>query len=151
MAFHQEYSNLLNQLPPSLIQESWRRLTTRKRKPLSENEASNINPIIEVFLRHEVVRYQRKKLRQRRNHTLQLENQNITKNSTMDKRSKSSVTLSESDIREIKDALNSAEISINKLEKENRELLDIINAKEQKIIALIEAKHDPELRTYPTH
>ena len=69
----------------------------------------------------------------------------------MDKRSKSSVTLSESDIREIKDALNSAEISINKLEKENRQLLDIINAKDQKIIALIEAKHDPELRTYPTH
>ena len=130
MAFHQEYTNLLNKLPPSLIDESWRRLTTRKRKPLSGNEASNINPIIEAFLRHEVERYQRKKHRQRRNHPpdVNLEKQYITKYSSMNKQSKSSVTLSESDIQIVKEALSSAKKSIDMLEKENRRLLNIINA-----------------------
>jgi hypothetical protein len=61
MAFHVSYSNLLSQLPPSLIESGWIRLTTRKRNPLSESEASSINPIIEGFLKHEVDRYQRKR------------------------------------------------------------------------------------------
>src|SRR5438477_4781909 len=61
MAFHDSYSNLLNQLPPSLIKAGWIRLTTRKRNPLTESEASDISPIIEAFLKHEVDRYQRKK------------------------------------------------------------------------------------------
>ena len=47
-----------------------------------------------------------------------------------------SITLSKNDIREIKDALKSAEVSINKLEKEKHQLLDIILAKDKKIIAL---------------
>ncbi|CAG8543626.1 3865_t:CDS:2 [Ambispora leptoticha] len=45
---------------------SWKRLTARKRNPLTEDEASNINPIIESFLKHEIERYQQKKQRQRR-------------------------------------------------------------------------------------
>src|SRR5438552_15879797 len=61
MAFHDSYSNLLNQLPPSLIKAGWIRLTTRKRNPLTESEASDVSPIIEAFLKHEVDRYQRKK------------------------------------------------------------------------------------------
>lgn len=48
----------------------------------------------------------------------------------------SSITLSKNDIREIKDALKSAKVSINKLEKEKHQLLDIILAKDKKIIAL---------------
>ena len=61
MPFYDSYSNLLSQLPPSLIKAGWIRLTTRKRNPLTESEASNISPIIEAFLKHEVDRYQRKK------------------------------------------------------------------------------------------
>ena len=61
MSFHESYSNLLIQLPPSLIKAEWIRLTTRKKNPLSESEASSINPIIEEFLKHEIDRYQRKK------------------------------------------------------------------------------------------
>jgi hypothetical protein len=61
MAFHESYSNLLNQLPPSIIKAGWIRLTTRKKNPLSENEANGISPIIESFLKHEVNRYQKNK------------------------------------------------------------------------------------------
>ncbi|RIB01321.1 hypothetical protein C2G38_2231187 [Gigaspora rosea] len=61
MVFHENYSNLLTQLPPSLIKARWNRLTTRKKNPLSESEASSISPIIEAFLKHEVDKYQRKK------------------------------------------------------------------------------------------
>src|SRR5271155_5348749 len=61
MTFHGSYSNLLSQLPPSLINTGWIRFTTRKRNPLSESEAGSINPIIESFLKHEVNRYQEKK------------------------------------------------------------------------------------------
>ena len=63
MAFHESYSNLLTQLPPSLIKAGWIRLTTRKKNPLSENEASSINPIIESFLKHEINRYQKNRKR----------------------------------------------------------------------------------------
>ncbi|RIB27723.1 hypothetical protein C2G38_2159774 [Gigaspora rosea] len=39
MTFHENYSNLLTQLPPSLIKAGWNQLTTRKKNPLSESEA----------------------------------------------------------------------------------------------------------------
>src|SRR6185312_2187502 len=64
MEFHESCSKLLNQLPPSLIKAGWIRLTTRKKNPLSGNDASSINPIIESFLKHEISRYRKnKKLR----------------------------------------------------------------------------------------
>ncbi|CAG8483372.1 8313_t:CDS:2, partial [Scutellospora calospora] len=44
-----------------------RRLTTRKRNPLTELEACGIDPDIEDFLQHEIIVYNRKKERQRRN------------------------------------------------------------------------------------
>src|SRR2546429_7820528 len=65
MAFNQAYSNLLTKLPASLINEAWIRLTSRKRNPLSEIEASEINPIVKSFLKHEVIRYQKKLICQR--------------------------------------------------------------------------------------
>lgn len=46
-------SNLLAKLLASLINETWMRLTSRKRNPLSEIEAGEINPMVESFLRHE--------------------------------------------------------------------------------------------------
>ncbi|RIB30066.1 hypothetical protein C2G38_2153655 [Gigaspora rosea] len=72
MTFHENYSNLLTQLPPSLIKAGWNRLTTRKKNPLSESEASSISPIIEAFLKHEVDRYQRNK-KPRYNPTIEIE------------------------------------------------------------------------------
>ncbi|RHZ52872.1 hypothetical protein Glove_456g43 [Diversispora epigaea] len=44
--------------------KSWRRLTIKKRDPLTEIEAGNINLVIENFLKHEVERYNQKKERQ---------------------------------------------------------------------------------------
>ncbi|RIB02986.1 hypothetical protein C2G38_2226316 [Gigaspora rosea] len=72
MTFHENYSSLLAQLPPSLIKAGWIRLTTRKKNPLSESEASSISPIIEAFLKHEVDRYQRNK-KPRYNPTIEVE------------------------------------------------------------------------------
>jgi hypothetical protein len=66
MTFNQAYSELLAKLPASLINEAWIRLTSRKRNPLSEKEASEINPIVESFLKHEAIRYQKRLMRQRR-------------------------------------------------------------------------------------
>src|SRR3954453_4097952 len=66
MAFNQAYSKLLAKLPASLINEAWSRLTSRKCNPLSEKEASEINPIVESFLKHEAIRYQKRLMRQRR-------------------------------------------------------------------------------------
>ncbi|RHZ84512.1 hypothetical protein Glove_80g7 [Diversispora epigaea] len=60
------WSDLIKQLPPSLAEESWKRLTTRKRNPLTELEARGIDPNIEDFLQHEIMVYNRKKERQRR-------------------------------------------------------------------------------------
>ena len=93
MAFHQNYLYLTDQLPPSLIQESWRRLTTKKRNPLTEIEAGNINLVIENFLKHEVERYNQKKERQRQytkirddsngiDHFIPLESAKLTHQST---------------------------------------------------------------------
>ncbi|RGB30505.1 hypothetical protein C1646_765275 [Rhizophagus diaphanus] len=66
MAFNQTYSDLLAKLPASLINEAWIRLTSRKCKPLSEKEASEINPIVELFLKHEAIRYQKRLMCQKR-------------------------------------------------------------------------------------
>ncbi|POG56293.1 hypothetical protein GLOIN_2v1826331, partial [Rhizophagus irregularis DAOM 181602=DAOM 197198] len=66
MAFNQAYSELLAKLPASIINEAWIRLTSRKHNPLSEKEASEINPIVESFLKHEAIRYQKRLIRQRR-------------------------------------------------------------------------------------
>ena len=60
MSFNRAYSDLLAILPDSVIQEGWAHLTTQKRKPLTETEASGINPIVESFLKHEAQRYQNK-------------------------------------------------------------------------------------------
>src|SRR6266496_3046562 len=66
MAFNQAYSELLAKLPASLINKAWIRLISRKRNPLSEKEASEINPIVESFLKYEAIRYQKRLIRQRR-------------------------------------------------------------------------------------
>src|SRR5213083_2465529 len=66
MAFNQAYSELLAKLPASLINEAWICLISRKRNPLSEKEASEINPIVESFLKHEAIRYQKRLMCQRR-------------------------------------------------------------------------------------
>ncbi|CAG8517046.1 16142_t:CDS:2, partial [Acaulospora colombiana] len=44
MQFNQAYTDLIKQLPPSLVEESWKRLTMRKRNPLSELEVCGIDP-----------------------------------------------------------------------------------------------------------
>ena len=51
MVFNQAYSDLLAKLPASLINEAWIRLISRKRNPLSEKEASEINLIVESSLK----------------------------------------------------------------------------------------------------
>ena len=66
MTFNQAYSELLAKLPASMINGAWIRLTSRKRNPLSEKEASEINPIVELFLKHEAIRYQKRLMRQKR-------------------------------------------------------------------------------------
>ena len=73
MKFNKAYSDLIRQLPPSIAHESWMRLISRKRNPMTEDEASTTNPIVESFLRHEVNRYQKKLKHQRRSWPL-LEN-----------------------------------------------------------------------------
>ncbi|RHZ49062.1 hypothetical protein Glove_534g4 [Diversispora epigaea] len=64
--FSRSYSDLINKLPPSLVNEAWKRLLSRKKSPMTEEEASTINPIVELFLRHEVNRYQKKLKHQRK-------------------------------------------------------------------------------------
>ncbi|RHZ84135.1 hypothetical protein Glove_85g34 [Diversispora epigaea] len=66
MKFNKAYSDLINKLPPSLVNEAWKRLLSRKKSPMTEEEASTINPIVELFLRHEVNRYQKKLKHQRK-------------------------------------------------------------------------------------
>jgi hypothetical protein len=66
MTFNQAYSKLLAELPPSIKIEAWVRLTSRKRNPISKKEASEINPIVESFLKHEAIRYQKRLMRQKR-------------------------------------------------------------------------------------
>nr|CAG8558107.1 65_t:CDS:2 [Entrophospora candida] len=53
--FNQAYSELIGKLPP-LENEAWKRLISRKRNPITEEDASTINPLIESFLNHEISR-----------------------------------------------------------------------------------------------
>ncbi|RIA83842.1 hypothetical protein C1645_833167 [Glomus cerebriforme] len=62
--FHSHYTNQLNHLPRSIINDIWRRLTTRK-YPLTVEEASGIHPEVEELLNREVNNYGKKKDRQR--------------------------------------------------------------------------------------
>lgn len=65
MNYHSQYNDLLSQLPLSMKKNIWERLTTRKRNPLSEEEASTVHSEVEKYLSHEVERYAKKKNRQR--------------------------------------------------------------------------------------
>ncbi|RHZ50105.1 hypothetical protein Glove_505g63 [Diversispora epigaea] len=60
MKFNKAYSGLINKLPPSVVNEAWKRLISWKRNPITNEEASAVNLLIESFLRHEVNRYQKK-------------------------------------------------------------------------------------------
>ncbi|RHZ72256.1 hypothetical protein Glove_243g12 [Diversispora epigaea] len=66
-------------LPPSLVEESWKRLTTRKRNPLTELKACGINLNIENFLQHEIIVYNKKKEHQHQSPT-PLENLSYIRN-----------------------------------------------------------------------
>jgi len=61
--FNDHYKSLLDQLPPSMKKDVWLRLTTRKNKPLSEEQVRGIHPDIEELLNREVNRYFNKKNR----------------------------------------------------------------------------------------
>ena len=63
--FNDHYKSLLDQLPPSMKKDAWLRLTTRKNKPLSEEQVRGIHPDIEELLTKEVNRYYNKKNRQK--------------------------------------------------------------------------------------
>ncbi|PKK62289.1 hypothetical protein RhiirC2_790587 [Rhizophagus irregularis] len=63
-SFHSHYTTQLNQLPRSIKNDIWRRLTTRK-YPLTVEEASSIHPVVEELLNREVANYLKKKDRQR--------------------------------------------------------------------------------------
>ncbi|RHZ85254.1 hypothetical protein Glove_68g10 [Diversispora epigaea] len=66
MKFNKAYSGLINKLPPSLVNEAWKCLISRKKSPMTAGEASAVNPLVESFLRHEVNRYQKKLKYQRK-------------------------------------------------------------------------------------
>jgi hypothetical protein len=63
-SFHSHYTTQLNQLPCSIKNDIWRRLTTRK-YPLTIEEASTIHPEVEELLNREVTNYTKKKDHQR--------------------------------------------------------------------------------------
>jgi hypothetical protein len=63
--FNEHYKSLLDQLPPSMKKDAWLRLTTRKNRPLSEEQVRGIHPDIEELLTREVNRYYNKKNRQK--------------------------------------------------------------------------------------
>ena len=63
--FNDHYKSLLDQLPPSIKKDVWLCLTTRKNKPLSEEQAREIRPDIEELLTREVDKYFNKKNHQK--------------------------------------------------------------------------------------
>src|ERR1043165_3634760 len=63
--FNEHYKSLLDQLPLSIKKDVWLRLTTRKNKPLSEEQARRIRPDIEELLIKKVNKYFNKKNRQK--------------------------------------------------------------------------------------
>ncbi|RHZ63481.1 hypothetical protein Glove_329g31 [Diversispora epigaea] len=69
--FHKAYSSLINKLPPSLVNKAWKRLISRKKNPMTEKEASAVNSLVELFLKHEVNRYQKKLKYQRKSWSLE--------------------------------------------------------------------------------
>ncbi|CAG8728189.1 14086_t:CDS:1 [Funneliformis caledonium] len=83
-SFHEKYSGLLKQLPPSIINEAWKRLTTRKRNSLSAIDASYEDPSIEALLRREIVRYDQKKKRQLTNSLYIYSMETVTQTGTTD-------------------------------------------------------------------
>ncbi|CAJ0752340.1 7607_t:CDS:2 [Entrophospora sp. SA101] len=68
MNFHEYYSELLKKLPPSIKKNIWNRLTSRVHNPLTEEQASSINPDIEALLISEIDKYEKKKNRYRIRH-----------------------------------------------------------------------------------
>ena len=67
MNFHEHYSELLKKLPPSIKKNIWKRLISRVHNPLTEEQASSINPDIETLLISEIDKYEKKKNRYRIN------------------------------------------------------------------------------------
>ena len=65
MNFHSSYSELLKKLPLFIKKNIWNRLISRLRNPLTEEQASSINPNIETLLISEINKYEKKKNRQR--------------------------------------------------------------------------------------
>ena len=63
-SFHVYYLKQLNQLPPSIKIDTWRRLTSRKH-PLSIEQASSIHPEVEDLLNKAVGNYIKQKERQK--------------------------------------------------------------------------------------
>ncbi|RHZ71990.1 hypothetical protein Glove_248g54 [Diversispora epigaea] len=55
MKFNKAYSDLINKLPPSLVNEAWKRLLSRKKSPMTEEEASTINPIVDTKISIDMV------------------------------------------------------------------------------------------------
>ncbi|RHZ47556.1 hypothetical protein Glove_578g53 [Diversispora epigaea] len=70
MNFHKHYLELFKKLPPSIKKNIWNRLTSRVHNPLSEEQASSINPDIETLLTSEIDKYTKKKNLQRRTKTI---------------------------------------------------------------------------------
>ena len=63
--FNPHFSKFLDQLPPSIKNDIWKRLTTRLHNPLTEEQACSIHPDVEALLIREVDSYAKKKGRQR--------------------------------------------------------------------------------------
>nr|CAG8674478.1 5115_t:CDS:1 [Entrophospora candida] len=63
--FNPHFSKFLDQLPPSIKNDIWKRLTTRLHNPLTEEQACGIHPDVEALLIREVDSYAKKKGRQR--------------------------------------------------------------------------------------
>src|SRR5688572_3545500 len=64
--FNPYYSKFLSQLPQSIKNDIWKRITTHLHNPLTEEQASSIHSDIEALLIREVDLYIKKKERQRR-------------------------------------------------------------------------------------
>nr|CAG8644034.1 5005_t:CDS:1 [Entrophospora candida] len=63
--FNPHFSKFLDQLPPSIKNDIWKRLTTRLHNPLTEEEACGIHPDVEALLIRGVDSYAKKKGHQR--------------------------------------------------------------------------------------
>jgi hypothetical protein len=67
MNFYSSYLDLLKKLPPSIKKNIWNRLISRLHNPLTEEQASSIDPDIEILLISEIDKYEKKKSRYRIN------------------------------------------------------------------------------------